>query len=78
MVPKPKREKIMIYTEKEKTEFKYTVQDAINAAANIARDRNLGSICLDSVQKLSKSTQLTLVGMNLATENILSDTCFYK
>lgn len=67
----------MIYTHTEKTVKKYTVNQAVEAAKVILKDRKVNKCCITSIQKRDLNQKITLEEMNKITEQIVDDSTFY-
>jgi len=64
-----------IYTYRERTELKFTINDAIELAAK----RNSGrGICLDSIKNRSKDERITYEQLNELIESVVDDSEYYN
>lgn len=63
------------YTELDKTQKKYTVEDAVKAATT--RLGNKG-VCMNAVCKRSLTDKITLVELNDLADLIVSDSNYYE
>lgn len=68
----------IFYTEKERTEKKYTVNDAVNAATTILRAKGIKGTCMDKVRGYSMDDKITLEKLNQISEAVIDDTMYWE
>lgn len=64
----------MIYTYEDKTDKKYTVRSAVNAAKTILGDNDIKNVILDSLGNMNLDTPITLERLNNLSDKIIADT----
>jgi hypothetical protein len=70
----------MIYTNKEKTEKKYTVAQAESAALAIIKDRSNGKltqVCTNATKDYRGGSDITVVKLNELSDQMVNDTFYY-
>lgn len=68
-----------IFTLSERTEKKYTIQDAMDAARALLKDKyRCHSLCINSISHRDLQEKITMLTVNELVVRLVDDTLFYR